>query len=60
MMVIPAAISLFNGAGKFALDKMTIFERYWDDGAMINSASVKMSILTIVNIGFVILFLDAY
>lgn len=58
LALIPLSIAAFNGVGKFVLDKMAVVERYWQIGDQMYSAALKMSLLTVVNTGFVILAVD--
>ena len=58
MFAIPFSITAFNGLGKFVLDKMTVAEKFWQKSDEMYSAAMKMSILTIINTGFVIILVD--
>jgi len=47
-----------NALGKQLTDRMTVLERYWQKSDEIYSSSTKMSYLTVVNTGFIILYID--
>jgi hypothetical protein len=58
LFLIPFSITAFNGGGKFVLDKMTVAEQFWQKSDEMYSAAMKMSILTIINTGCVIMLID--
>jgi len=58
LALIPLSIAAFNGVGKFALDRLSRHEGHWQIGDEMYEAAMKMSLLTVVNTGFVLLAVD--